>query len=268
MPTATLLEKAYGSFPPEALEPMLRSLFKELKVQVRVKGKTAQKWIQVEVTGEDEAVALQLLDKEIGLAPINVNRVGKFSILRGKVVDSDEARIELRVDVGLFEPKVVYATVPLQHLQAQLADGKQLSLPSLIELYCLHDNIPLHVKIVDAELSVEKEAFEAELSEQQLDMFTSWLRSSLDRLIVFGARLPDVENAIKASRHFRDVVRIESLGLLEQAILCKLGTDAVGLIPAIGRYLRTANFAPFSPRKILQIIGKPTFCRNKGFLHK
>jgi len=267
MPTVTLLEKAYGSFPSEALEPMLRSLFKELKVQVRVKGKTVQKWVQVEVTGEDEAVALRLLDKEIGLAPTHVNNVGKFSILRGKVVDSDKARIELRVDVGLFTPKVVYAIVPLQHLQAQLADGKKLSLPNLIELYCLHDNMPLHVKIVDAELGSEKEAFEAELSEQQLDLFTSWLRSSLDRLIVLGARLHDLENAIKGSKHFRDVVKIESLGLLEHALLCKLGTDAVGLIPAIGRYLRTANFAPFSPRKILQIIEKPIFfCKNQGFL--
>jgi len=44
------------------------------------------------------------------------------------------------------------------------------------------------------------------------------------------------------------------LGWLEHAIVCKLGTDAVGLIPAVGRFLRTATLAPFSPRKIRQII--------------
>jgi hypothetical protein len=160
------------------------------------------------------------------------------------------------VDVGVFTPKVVYATVSLPRLQAQLADGKNLSLQSLIELYCLYDNTPFQVKIVDAELNSRKEAFEAELSEQQLSLFTSWLRASLDRLMVLGARLQDVEHAIKASQHFRDVVRIESLGLLEHAILCKLGTDAVGLIPAIGRHLRKATFAPFSPRKILRIVNR------------
>jgi len=256
MPTVTLLEKVYGSFPPEALEPMLKSLFKNLKVQVRVKGKTVQEWVQVEVTGEDEAVAVQLLDKEIGLAPIQMNKVEKFSLLRGRIVDSGKTMTELRVDIGVFTPKIVYAAIPLQRLQAQLADGKELPFQSLIELYCLYDFMPLRVKIVNAESSGDK-ALEVELSEQQLDLFTSWLRSSLDRLIILGARLQDVERAIKASKHFRDVVKIESLGLLEHVTLCKLGTDAVGLIPALGPFLSRATFAPFSPRKILRIVNKP-----------
>lgn len=257
MPTVTLLEKAYGSFPSVSLEPMLKSLCKNLSVQVRVRGITVQGWIQAEVTGEDEAVALRLIDTEIGLTPTHVDNVGKFSHMRGRIVDSGKTAAELQVDVGVFAPKVVYATVPLQRLQAQLADGKKLPLKSLVELYCLHDNMPLQVKIVDAELSMEREAFEAELSEQQLGRFTGWLRSSLDRLLVLGARLEDIERAIKSSKHFRDVVRIESLGPLEHAVLCKLGTDAVGLIPAVGPYLSSAAFAPFSPRKTLQIVNRP-----------
>jgi hypothetical protein len=141
-------------------------------------------------------------------------------------------------------------------LQSQLADGKKLSLQSLIELYCLYDYLPLQIKVVDAELTRGKEAFEAELSEQQLRLFTSWLRVSLDRLMVVGARLQDVDHAVRASKHFRDVAKIEPLGLLEHAVVCKLGTDAVGLIPAFGRYLRRATFTPFSPRKILQAVGR------------
>lgn len=258
MPTVTLLEKAYGSFSPEAFEPLLKPFFNDLSVQVKIKDRVVQEWVQVEVTGEDEVVALQLLDKEFGLAPTYVDKVGKFSLLRGRIIDSDRALDELRVDVGVFTPKVVYANVPLQQLQAQLADGKNLLLQSLIELYCLYNNMPLQVKIVGAELSSKKDAFDAELSEQQLRLFTSWLRASLDRLMVVGARFQDVDHAVKASKHFRDVVKIESLGLLEHAILCKIGTDAVGLIPAIGRYLRTATFAPFSPRKILRIVNRPT----------
>lgn len=259
MPTVTLLEKAYGSFSPEALEPMLKSLCKDLKAQVRIKGKTVQGWIQVDVAGEDEAVVLQLLKKEIGLAPTNLDKVEKFSLLRGRIVDSGMTMNELKVDIGVFSPKVVYVKVDLQRQQAQLTDGKRLSLQSLIELYCLHDNVPLQIKIIDAKLNSKKEAFEAELSEQQLSLFTGWLRSWLDRLIVLGARLRDVEHAVNASKHFRDVIRIESLGWLEHILLCKLGTDAVGLIPALGPYLPAASFAPFSPRKILQIIGRSFF---------
>ena len=257
MPTVTLLEKAYSHFPAEAFESTLKSLCKGLKVQVKVKGKTVQEWVQVEVNGEDESVALQLLNNEFGLAPNNADNVEKFSVLRGKIVDSGKTATALCVDVGVFTPRVIYAKIPLQNLQAQLADGKKLPLQRLTELFCLLDYVPLHVKIVDTDWHVENEAFLAELSEHQLTFITDWLRSSLDRLMILGAQYSDVERAVDASRHFRDVIRIESLGWLEHAIVCKLGTDAVGLIPAIGRFLRTAILAPFSPRKIRQIVDRP-----------
>jgi len=257
MPTVTLLEKAYRYFPAETFEPTLKSLCKGLKVQVKVRDKTSQEWVRIEVNGEDESVALQFLSHELGLAPNNASNVEKFSVLRGRIVDSGKTASELRVDVGVFEPKVVYAQIPLQSLQTQLADGKKLPLQRLIQLFCLLDYVPLHLKIVDVDLGVENEAFAAELSERQLTLFTDWLVSSLDRLLILGASHSDVEHAVEASRHFRDVVRTEQLGWLENAIVCKLGTDAVGLIPAIGRFLRTATLAPFSPRKIRQIIGRP-----------
>lgn len=258
MPIVTLLEKAHSLSSLKSVDLMLKPFFKGLKVDVKIHGRTIQEWIQVKVTGEDEAVALQLLDREIGLTPNHVDKVGKFSFLRGKIVDSRKALSEINVDVGVFTPKVVYANVSLQRLHAQLADGKHLTLQNLIELYCLYDDMPLQVKIVNANLTSKKGYFEAELSEQQLSLFSSWLRASLDRLIVLGARFGDVDYAIRASKHFRDVVKIQSMGLLEHAIVCKLGTDAVGLIPEIARYLRTANFAPFSPKKILRIINRST----------
>jgi hypothetical protein len=257
MPTATLLEKAYSHFPAEAFESTLKSLCKGLKVQVKVKSKTVQEWIQVEVNGEDESVSLQLLNNEFGLAPNNADNVEKFSVLRGKIVDSGKTATELCVDVGVFTPRVVYAKIPLQNLQAQLADGKKLPLQRLTELFCLLDYVPLNVKIVDTALDDENGTFSAELSERQLALFTNWLRSSLDRLVISGAQHSNVEYAVEASRHFRDVVNIESLGWLEHAIVCKLGTDAVGLIPAMGRFMRTAILAPFSPRKVRQIVDRP-----------
>jgi len=257
MPTVTLLEKAYSHFPAEVFEPMLKSFCKGLKVQVKVKGKTAQEWVQAEVNGEDESVALRLLSSKFGFAPNNAENVEKFSVLHGRIVDSGKTAAELYVDVGVFAPKVVYAKIPLQSLQSQLADGKKLPLQRLTELFCLLNYMPLHVKIVNIDWHGENEAFSAELSERQLAFFTDWLRSSLDCLVILGASRSDVERAVEASRHFRDVVRIESLGWLEHAIVCKLGTDAVGLIPAIGRFLRTATLAPFSPRKVRQIVDRP-----------
>jgi hypothetical protein len=75
---------------------------------------------------------------------------------------------------------------------------------------------------------------------------------------VFGASRNEIANAVERAHHFRDVSQIETLGPLEHVLLCKLGTDAVGLVPKLGPYLRAANFAPFSPRKIRQLIDRPS----------
>jgi len=256
MPTVTLLEKVYGSLSPENFEPVYSSLCKGLKVKLRVVGETNRGWVQIEVSGEDEIAALHFLDRETGLAPVSLDTLRKFSVTRGRVVFSGKSKKELYVDIGVFSPETYDAVIPLQGLQAQLADGKKLPLRRLVELFCLCDNLPLEVKIV-RDVDAKKRRIEAELSEAQLSQITSWIRSSFDRLIVLGAFVYDVERAVKLSRHFRDVVKIESLGMLEHVALCKLGTDAVGLIPKLGRFLPDAAFVPFSPRKIRQLIDRP-----------
>ncbi|NIU38915.1 DUF2110 family protein, partial [Candidatus Bathyarchaeota archaeon] len=148
MPTATLLEKVYGSFSPENFEPVFSSLCKGLKVELRVVGETNRGWVQIEVSGEDEVAALHFLDREMGLAPVSLDNLKKFSVIRGRVVFSGKSKKELRVDIGVFSPETYDAVIPLQRLQAQLADGKKLPLQRLVELFCLYDNLPLKVKIV------------------------------------------------------------------------------------------------------------------------
>lgn len=255
MPTVTLLEKVYGSLSLKAFEDSFSPLLQGLKIEWKIVGKTDRGWIQLEFSGEDETAALHFISQKIGLAPVSIENVKKSSAIRGKIVFSRERKDSLHVDIGVFSPRICDATVSLQTLQAQLADGKEISLQRLIELFCLRDNMPLEVKMLgdaDAQMGL----VEAELSELQLSQFFRWVRSNLDRLLVLDAPLPSVEYAVKASRHFRDIIRIESLSLFEHAVLCKLGTDAVGLIPKIGPLLPNAVLAPFSPRKIQQIIGK------------
>ena len=124
MPTVTLLEKVYGSFSPEILENVFSSLCKGLKVKLRVVGETNRGWLQVEVSGEDEIVALHFLEQEAGLAPVSLDNLKKFSVVRGRVVFSGKSKKELYVDIGVFSPEIYDAVLPLQRLQAQLADGK------------------------------------------------------------------------------------------------------------------------------------------------
>jgi hypothetical protein len=256
MPKITLLEKVYGPFSEQLFQARLASLCKDLRVEAKVVGKTSRGWILVELTGEDQKVAAEFLNREIGVAPVSVDKVKKFSTIKGKVIFAGDKEQELLVDIGVHSPRVYDAAIPLERLQAQLADGKKLPLQRLIELFCLYDHMPLHVKIA-RDIKPEHERVEAELSEIQTSKFTQWMNSSLDRLVVFGAALSQIEHAIRVAGHGRDIVRVETLGLLEHAVVCKLGTDAIGLTPKLGPYLYTATLAPFSPRKIKKTINRP-----------
>jgi len=250
MPTVTLLEKLYGSGSPETFEKLYSDLVSGLNVNLRLVGATDRGWMQLEVSGEDETAALSLLDREVGLAPVSLDKLNLFSAAQGKVVSSSKSREMLYVDLGVFSPEVSDATVSAKRLCAQLTDGKEVPLPELVELFCLYDNMPLEVKIAE-DVKESKKYVKAWLSEAQVSLFSRWIRVRFDRLIVLGALFSDVERAVKLSRHSRDIIRVESLGLLEQAVLCKLGTDAVGLIPKLGRYLKSSVLVPFSPKKFL-----------------
>jgi len=258
MPTVTVLEKLYGSGSPETFEKLYSSLISGLKVQLSFAGTTNRGWIQLEVSGEDETAALSLLDREIGLAPVSLDKLKKFSVMQGKVIFSSKSEKELCVDLGISSPKVLDAVLPEKRLRAQLADGKEVPLQELVELFCLYDNVPLEVKIVQGVEEANKNV-EACLSEAQFSLFSRWVRCRFDRLIILGSLFSDVERAVKFSRHSRDIIKIECLGVLEQVALCKLGTDAVGLIPKLGRYLKSAVLVPFSPKKILEAIGSQSF---------
>ncbi len=255
MPVVTVLEKVYASFSPKMFEPTFTSLCEGLRVRLEVAGKTDRGWLQLDVSGEDETAALNFLDQRIGLAPVQADTLEKFSTVKGRIISHNRSRVNLYVDVGIFSPQIIDAAVGLRTLQAQLADGKKLPLNRLTEIFCFCENFPLEVKIAGSP-DLQKRHVEAKLSEAQLSHIAEWMRSSLDRLIVLGARFSDVEDAIGRSRHSRDIIKIESLGLLEHAVECKLGTDAVGLIPKLGPFLSTATLVPFCPRKVRQLTSR------------
>lgn len=255
MQKVTLLEKVYGSVSSKTLEPILLSLCKGLEVSLKVVGETNRGWVQVEVSGEDETVTLHYLDQNIGLAPASIGELRKFYKIRGKVISDKKSQNALLVDLGLSYPKICDASIPLQTLQAQLVDGKKFRLQRIIELFSLHNQLPLEVKIITQADS--DNLIEAELTEAQLSQFNSWIHSNLDRLVVSGALHSQIERAIKVSKHNRDIIKIERLGLLEHALVCKLGTEAVGLIPKLGFRIPIATLSPFCPRKIQQLVNRP-----------
>ena len=254
MTTLTLLVKAFNPRQLKLIDDLLKTQFEELDVEVAVLGAPVNKWVQVSVSGEDESVAASYIKKEFGTCPVNLENAKAASALKGYISKVDLAKQQLVVDVGVFEPKVAHATVQLANLQAQLMGDRQIALKKISELYGLVEEMPLTVKVhPDGE---ENGNFVAELSPEQVEKLGLWRDSLLDRLVVLRLSRDEVERVVERTRLERDVIGVETLGVFEFALTCKLGTDAAGLIPRVGRYMRNGRFVVFNARKIRDFLSE------------
>ncbi|MGD0028556.1 MAG: DUF2110 family protein [Candidatus Bathyarchaeia archaeon] len=250
MRTATLLIKAYDHSQLRMIKEVLKSDLEGLNAELEVSETASPGWVRIAVSGEDENTALNYLTREFGQCPEKLESVERFSTIRGRIKAMGKSSTQVSVDIGVFAPRMVEATIPLFRLQGQLVDGRKVALAKLIELFGFCENFPLNVKILSVD--VVQNHVKAMLAEKQLLQYENWTRSLLHRLVILGAKLYDVESAVEKAGFSRDVVSIEALGLLEHAVVCKLGTDATGLIPKVGRYLSQAAFSVFSPERILE----------------
>lgn len=247
----TLSTKIYNNFQTEVFEKFLENMLKGLNANAKIVDVTPRGLVKVAISGEDENVALQYLANKIGICPENLDAVKKFFTLEGRITALGKS--EIRIDVGIHSPTAIDAVIPLQHLQAQLADGRKIALKKLIELFGFCENLPLNVKVLN--IDKYKNCIEASLSEKQLRRYRTWTKSLLDRLIVLGSHENEIELALKEAGLKRDVIALESLGFFEHALTCKFGTDAIGLIAKVGRKLSNASLTIFSPRKIIKLLG-------------
>jgi hypothetical protein len=255
MTVLTLLVKASSFGQLKKVEDMLKAEFENLDLDIKVLGNPVNRWIQVALSGEDEVIAKNYVVRQIGICPVHIKNVDQSSVLKGYVSKIDNAKQELKVDIGVFEPKTIQAVIPLTCLQAELADGERVDLKKISEIYGFCENLPLSVKVTRLSIKGE-DSLEAELAMEQIEKIHLWQQSLLDRLIILGASVDEIEKTLERTRLNRDVIEIETLGLFEHALTCKLGTDAKGLIPEIGRYMRNAVFVVFNPKKSLGFMGE------------
>jgi hypothetical protein len=136
-------------------------------------------------------------------------------------------------------------------------NGKTVDLKKIAESYALAERSPLSIKPVSP-LTEEVDGFQAELAVEQVEKLNSWQRSLLDRLVVLGASKETLENVLERTRLTRDVIDIETLGMFEHALTCKLGTNAAGLVSIMGRYLRNSVFVVFNAKKSLDLLSVHT----------
>jgi hypothetical protein len=246
MTVLTLLTKIDNDSQLKQVTKALQLLLNGLEVEITVLSAVMEGWVQMSLSGEDEEIAMNYVIKKVGLCPANFKNVKKFSTLKGYIRDVGKKKIT--VDVGVFQPKNVPAILSLSHLQAALVGGRKLALKKITELFGFFQGLPVNLKIKD--LNEEESRIDAELTSKQVKKYVVWRESMLDRLLILGVAFHEVEATIEHAKLDRDVIEVEHLGLLEHALTCKLGTDAVGLIPKIGRDLEKARFAVFNPKTL------------------
>ena len=255
MTDLTLLIKTSNTRQIKQIDDLLKSEFENLSVDVKILGNTAGNWVKIAISGEDEVIATSYINKKIGTSPISIKKVNNFSILKGYISKVDTVNQELKIDVGIFEPKIIQAAISSAYLRAQLADGKKIDLQKISEIFGFKENLPLGIKVVRLN-DEENDVLQAELSDEQIEKIRLWQQSLLDRLIILGASIGEIETVLERTRLNRDIIGIEELGLFEHALTCKLGTDAAGLVSKVGRYMRNSKFIVFNPKKQVESIGE------------
>jgi hypothetical protein len=245
---ATLAEK----IPPQALRQGSQTVGKILAARAKglklvsdfsLKGQ----WLQIRAKGEDAEAFLNLLRQEQGEAPVSRANLEMWDTVRGFVAGAGRIGYGVYIDIGIQDPSPKDALYPLHRMRAQLADGEAKSAREILDNNALVDYVPLKMNVTE----FEGENISVQMEDEARDHLLLWRKYPFDRVIVVGADKTQAENAVRASGLQPDIVKVESLSLFVQSLLCKIGTDAPGVIAKIGGSLRGMGLKSYrTPTKL------------------
>lgn len=72
----------------------------------------------------------------------------------------------------------------------------------------------------------------------------------MHRIIAIGGSHDRLSEAVRLAKADRDIIQIEELSFTTNSLVCKLGTDAPGIIAKIGRHLSEFKLCAFLPERL------------------
>ncbi len=247
----TLLQRR-GRTSTTAFTTTLHNSLSKLKGNLSVTGELIEHsprgWAIIDIQGADQEIFQQLIKQKFPIANSNFQTVEKHGVYAGQITRFNH---DLEVDIGVEFPDQVNVIVRLSSLRAQLTEGKPISVKEIQDAYCLFPGSRVDVRITM--ISHDEPILTGWLADSQVDSFSGWIRSGLDHVIIFNCTIEQLDSAIRETRLERDIVAVESLTLTTHVVVCKLGTDGVGLIPKLGGLLRKSEIKLFIPKRILTI---------------
>jgi hypothetical protein len=240
--TATLAEKIPEPVirrGPQLVWNILSKEAKGLKVQFEITA--PQQWLQVRAKGDDVEVFLNLLHEKYGEAPVQGSKVERWDVRRGFITGSGRVGFGVYIDLGILEPVRKDALYPLHRMRAQLADGTGKSSRDILYENALADYFPVNVLVSE----IVGEKITVELADQTRDQFEEWKSLIFDRVVAIGIDRDYAERTVKSANLGFDVIKIESLSLLVQCLVCKFDTDAPGIVAKLGNRLRGVGLVSY-----------------------
>ncbi len=239
---ATLAEKIPDQAQQRGPWPIQRILGNEAKgLNVKWGFSTRRNWLQIQAKGEDAEAFLNLYREKFGEAPVQHSRLEKWDVLKGFVTGAGRVGFGVYVDLGILEPSPKDSLYPLHRMRAQLADGQTRSCRDILEENSIVDSFPVRVVVT----GIEGEKITVELADDTRELFLSWRKFPFDRVIAIGASRDAVDDAIRSVNLQYDVVRVESLALFVHSLLCKIGTEAPGVIAKVGGLLKGVGLSAY-----------------------
>ena len=203
------------------------------------------KRIEVEITGPEEVFVYNILKKEVG-SVVNFNDINPNNILKGNLVDVGKIGFGLFVDCAILNPKTD-VLVNLHMLREQLCNGEEKSIKYIIKKYDFIDNYPVFIKIKS--INKESHQIEGEFDDTTMKFYKKLIDEKLEAILLSGETKGQLKKALIRKGHLKDIISIERYGFLENIVILKEGTNAVGIISEIGKYLRSCKLSVINPKR-------------------
>ena len=240
--TATLAEKIPDTVLKRGFKPVWNILSRDAQgLNVDWELAAPNQWLQVRARGDDAEAFLNLLREKYSESSIRLSDLERWDVRKGFITASGRVGFGVYIDLGISEPVRKDALYPLHRMRAQLSDGESKSSRDILIENALADYFP--VKVIVTELEGEKVT--VELTDEAREQFLLWRKLLFDRVIATGVERSYIERVVAESHLEFDVIKIESLSLLVQCLVCKSDTDSPGVIAKIGNRLRGVGLTSF-----------------------
>jgi hypothetical protein len=217
-----------------------------LDVSVQI-GATGNDFINAEIQGSDSEFFVELIKRKMGLAPESLSEIQVDDNFKAFVNGINPKRQSIEVEIGPVSTNVK-SEIVRETLIAQLCDGKNIPIDRVAQTYCIQEGTPILVRI--RSINPERRQITAWISDDQIARFEQWRRERTHRIIAVGGPQEKLNEAIRLSKVQRDIIQTEELSFTANSLVCKLGTDAPGIIAKIGHYVSEFKLYAFLPERL------------------